>query len=140
MAAKRHQSGSTHARDARHLTELSADLGIGLAQDSLLLATFIKVLWSCRVPSCPRRRRAISIPGYMVWAAIVYSGSASLLSYWVGKALIAATPTATPARLNLRSLGRVNDTSPDHARRGEPDEARRIELDLKGVLRRCVFW
>ncbi|HEY3653484.1 MAG TPA: hypothetical protein VGL34_00740 [Steroidobacteraceae bacterium] len=26
--------------------------------------------------------------GYMVWAAIIYSGSASLLSYWVGRNLI----------------------------------------------------
>src|SRR5216684_5022347 len=31
--------------DARHLTELSADLGIGLLQSSILLATFVKVLW-----------------------------------------------------------------------------------------------
>src|ERR1700692_1820744 len=32
--------------DARHLTELSADLGIGLLQSSILLATFVAVLWS----------------------------------------------------------------------------------------------
>ena len=32
--------------DARHLTELSADLGIGLLQDSILLITFISILWS----------------------------------------------------------------------------------------------
>jgi putative ATP-binding cassette transporter len=31
--------------DARHLTELSADLGIGLLQSSLLLGSFIGVLW-----------------------------------------------------------------------------------------------
>ena len=28
--------------------------------------------------------RIFSIPGYMVWAAILYAGSGSLLSYWVG--------------------------------------------------------
>src|ERR1700676_5064220 len=32
--------------DARHLTELSADLGIGLLQSSILLVTFVAVLWS----------------------------------------------------------------------------------------------
>jgi putative ATP-binding cassette transporter len=32
--------------DARHLTELSADLGIGLLQSSILLASFVKVLWA----------------------------------------------------------------------------------------------
>ena len=31
--------------DARHLTELSTDLGIGLLQSSLLLGSFIGVLW-----------------------------------------------------------------------------------------------
>ena len=31
--------------DARHLTELSADLGIGLLQGSILLITFINILW-----------------------------------------------------------------------------------------------
>ena len=28
------------------------------------------------------------IPGYMVWTAILYAGSASLLSYWAGHNLI----------------------------------------------------
>src|SRR5262249_46825699 len=32
--------------DARHLTVLSAPLGIGLLQESLLLAMFVAVLWS----------------------------------------------------------------------------------------------
>ena len=32
--------------DARHLTELSADLGIGLLQASILLVTFVEVLWA----------------------------------------------------------------------------------------------
>src|SRR5579863_321077 len=75
--------------DARHLTELSADLGIGLLQSSILLVTFIKILWSLSSAFVFHvAGRAIAIPGYMVWAAIVYSGSASLLSYWVGKSLI----------------------------------------------------
>ena len=33
------------AEDARHLTELTTDLGIGLLQSSLLLGSFIGVLW-----------------------------------------------------------------------------------------------
>src|SRR4051812_1978774 len=32
--------------DARHLTDLSTDLGIGLLQASILLASFVGVLWS----------------------------------------------------------------------------------------------
>src|SRR5262249_46094011 len=32
--------------DARHLAELSADLGIGLLQSTILLLTFVSVLWA----------------------------------------------------------------------------------------------
>ncbi len=75
--------------DARHLTELSADLGIGLLQSSILLASFIEVLWSLSSNFVFHvEGRQFAIPGYMVWAAIIYSGSASLLSYWVGRSLI----------------------------------------------------
>jgi len=71
--------------DARHLTELSADLGVGLLQSSILLATFVKVLWSLSSNFAFHLGNGhFAVPGYMVWAAIVYSGSASLLSYWVG--------------------------------------------------------
>ena len=123
--------------DARHLTELSADLGIGLVQDSLLLATFIKVLWSLSSSFVFHvGGRAFSIPGYMVWAAIVYSGSASLLSYWVGKSLIGRNADRYAREADLRfSLVRVNEHIDSITLAGgEPDEARRIELDLKGVL------
>jgi putative ATP-binding cassette transporter len=124
--------------DARHLTELSADLGIGLLQDSLLLATFIKVLWSLSNSFVFHvAGRAIAIPGYMVWAAIVYSGSASLLSYWVGKSLIGRNADRYAREADLRfSLVRVNEHIDSIALAGgEPDETRRIELDLQSVLK-----
>jgi putative ATP-binding cassette transporter len=123
--------------DARHLTELSADLGIGLVQDSLLLATFIKVLWSLSSSFVFHvGGRAVSIPGYMVWAAILYSGSASLLSYWVGKSLIGRNADRYAREADLRfSLVRVNEHIDSITLAGgETDEKRRIELDLKGVL------
>jgi len=124
--------------DARHLTELSADLGIGLLQDSILLATFIKILWSLSSTfTFHVTGHVIAIPGYMVWAAIVYSGSASLLSYWVGKSLIVRNADRYAREADLRfSLVRVNEHIDAIALAGgEEDEARRIELDLKGVLR-----
>ena len=56
--------------DARHLTELSADLGVGLLQASILLVTFISVLWSLSSDFVFHvGRPRLAIPGYMVWAA-----------------------------------------------------------------------
>ncbi len=124
--------------DARHLTELSADLGIGLLQDTLLLAIFIKVLWSLSNSFVFHvGGHAIAIPGYMVWAAIIYSGSASLLSYWVGKSLIDRNANRYAREADLRfSLVRVNEHIDSIALAGgERDEARRIEFDLDGVLK-----
>ena len=123
--------------DARHLTELSADLGIGLLQASILLATFVSVLWALSNDFVFHvAGRQLAIPGYMVWAAIVYSGSASLLSYWVGRSLIERNATRYAREADLRfTMVRVNEHIDAIAlASGEADEARRIEVDVARVL------
>jgi putative ATP-binding cassette transporter len=123
--------------DARHLTELSADLGIGLLQSSILLATFIKVLWSLSNNFVFHvGDRHFAVPGYMVWAAVVYSGSASLLSYWVGRSLVDRNALRYAREADMRfSLVRVNEHIDAIAlAAGEADEERRIEIDLAAVL------
>ena len=123
--------------DARHLTELSADLGIGLLQSSILLATFVAVLWSLSNNFVFHfGDRQFTIPGYMVWAAIIYSGSASLLSYWVGRSLIDRNAERYAREADMRfSLVRVNEHIDAIAMSGgEADEERRIEIDLAAVL------
>jgi putative ATP-binding cassette transporter len=124
--------------DARHLTELSGDLGVGLLQASILLASFITVLWNISSNfAFHAGGRSIVIPGYMVWAAVLYSGSASLLSYWVGRNLIRNNANRYAREADLRfSLVRVNEHIDSIAlARAEPDEERRIDHDLSNVLR-----
>jgi putative ATP-binding cassette transporter len=123
--------------DARHLTELSADLGLGLLQASILLITFISILWTLSSGFAFQiAGKHIAIPGYMVWAAIIYSGSASLVSYWVGRNLVARNADRYAREADLRfSLVRVNEHIDSIALAGgEADEARRIGIDLAGVL------
>jgi vitamin B12/bleomycin/antimicrobial peptide transport system ATP-binding/permease protein len=123
--------------DARHLTELSADLGVGLLQSSILLVTFVKVLWSLSSDFVFHLgERHVAIPGYMVWAAVIYSGSASLLSYWVGRSLIDRNAERYAREADMRfSLVRVNEHIDAIALSGgEADEERRIELDISAVL------
>ena len=124
--------------DARHLTELSADLGIGLLQSSILLAMFIDVLWLLSSNFTFRSgAHHFTIPGYMVWAAVIYAGSASLLSYWVGRSLIPHNATRYAREADLRfTLVRVSEhVDSISLAGGEKDEARRLELDLASVLR-----
>ena len=123
--------------DARHLTELSADLGVGLLQASILLATFVNVLWALSNDFVFHVRGGqFAIPGYMVWAAVLYSGSASLLSYWVGRSLVERNAARYSREADIRfSLVRVNEHIDAIAlSSGEADEARRIEVDLAAVL------
>jgi putative ATP-binding cassette transporter len=123
--------------DARHLAELSADLGTGLLQAAILLTMFIGVLW--RISSdfaFSAGGHSYAIPGYMVWAAIAYAGSASLLSYGVGKSLIARNAERYQRESDLRFLlVRVNEhLDAITLENGEADEARRIRIAVAAVL------
>ena len=123
--------------DTRHLTELSADLGIGLLQAAILLVTFVSVLWTLSADFAFHiAGRVVPIPGYMVWAGVLYAGSASLLSYWVGRNLIGRNAERYAREADLRfSLVRVNEhIDAISLAAGEAEEARRIKLNLAAVL------
>ncbi len=123
--------------DARHLTELSATLSIGLLQATILLAAFVNVLWVIsRGFALHLGRTTLAIPGYMVWAAVVYSGSASLLSYRVGRGLIVLNAERYQRESELRfSLVRVNEHIESIAlAEGEAQEQARIGTNVAGVL------
>jgi putative ATP-binding cassette transporter len=131
--------------DARKLCELSADLGVGLLQASILFGTFAGVLWGLSSDFALRiGDRDYAIPGFMLWAAIVYASAGSLLSYWVGRGLINRNAERYGREANLRfSLVRVNEHVDDISlAAGEADERRRIERHLGDVLRatRRIVW
>ena len=130
--------------DARHLTELTSDLGIELLQSSLLLACFIGVLWVLsQQVSFHVNGRSIAIPGYMVWSALFYAGTASWLSWLVGRPLIRLQAERYQQEAELRyALMRLNE----HADtvtiyEGEAEELRRLSAvfgDVLRVMRRIV--
>src|ERR1700733_1539802 len=123
--------------DARHLCELSADLGIGLLQSTILLAAFTGVLWVLSSNfSFHVAGHIFAIPGFMVWAAIIYAAAGSLLSYWVGAALIYRNAERYAREADLRfSMIRVNEhVDGISLAAGEADESRRVELNLESVL------
>jgi len=123
--------------DARKLCELSADLAVGLLQASILFLTFAGVLWGLSKDFLFHvGDRDYTVPGFMVWAAMLYSGAGSLLSYLVGRGLIGRNAQRYAREADLRfSLVRVNEHVDDISlAAGEADEKRRIELHLSNVL------
>jgi putative ATP-binding cassette transporter len=124
--------------DARHLTELTTDLGIGLLQSSLLLFSFVGVLWvlsSTMVLAIAGR--AFVVPGYMVWCALLYAGVASLLSYRVGRPLIRLNETRYAREAQFRfALVRVSEEIEGVALYGgEEDEKERLASVFSGLVR-----
>jgi vitamin B12/bleomycin/antimicrobial peptide transport system ATP-binding/permease protein len=97
--------------DAQHLTDLTTDLGIGLLQAAMLLLSFIGVLWVLsRQMLLPIGGHEYLIPGYMVWWALIYAGTASLLSWWVGRPLVALDAERYAREADMRfALVRANE-------------------------------
>ncbi|SJZ53957.1 ABC transporter ATP-binding protein/permease [Consotaella salsifontis] len=124
--------------DARHLTELSTDLAVGLFQASMLLLSFVGVLWVLsRDVVFHVAGESFSIPGYMVWCALFYAGTASLFSYLVGRPLVRLNTARYAQEAELRfALVRLNEKIDDITlSRGEGEEKLRLNMELRNVLR-----
>lgn len=114
--------------DARHLTELSAGLGIGFLQASLLLVSFLGVLWvlSEQVVFTVGDSRFF-IPGYMVWCALAFASAGSWLSWRVGRPLIRLNYDRYSAEADLRfALVRDSEYAEGIALHGGERDERRI--------------
>jgi putative ATP-binding cassette transporter len=121
---------------------LSGDLGVELMQSTVLVITFTGVLW--RVSGSFGLTifgHEIVIAGYMVWAAVAYAMSASLLSYWVGHSLVLRNAQRYQRESELRAaLMRTNEHILAVQAHGRSlGTARRKILDrLNGVL--AAMW
>ena len=123
--------------DARNLAESTTGLAIGLVQATILLLSFIGVLWELSSGMVFHFKGAnFSIPGYMVWAAILYAGSASFLSQFVGRRLVRLNADRYSKEAELRfALMHANEHMPAITiAGGEENERRRINVDISAVL------
>jgi putative ATP-binding cassette transporter len=123
--------------DVRRLTELSADLGVGLLQASLLLLSFLSVLWTasaaiefsiCGV--------SLAISGYMVWCALFYAATGSWLTWRVGRRLVSMNSKRYQREAEFRfALFQTNQQMQSVASLcGAEREKRRLGLGLEKVV------
>ncbi len=123
--------------DARHLAELSASLAAGLLQSSLLLVSFIGVLWvlSSQV-AFVSGDQSFTIPGYMVWCALAYAVAGSLLTWFVGRPLIKLNAERYAREADLRfAIVRINESAEAIALHGgETDERRSVNAPIVDVV------
>src|SRR5215212_645814 len=124
--------------DCRLFAEFSTELGVGMLQSSLLLVSFMSVLWALSsAATFTFHGEAIVIPGYMVWVAIGYAGIGSGLTWLVGRPLIRINTVRYAREADLRfALVRVNESAESVSLySGETDERRNLEVFLAEVLK-----
>ncbi|MBB4198217.1 putative ATP-binding cassette transporter [Rhodoblastus sphagnicola] len=123
--------------DANHLADLSTDLGAGLLQSALLLTCFIGVLWGLSENVVLSfRGESFSIPGYMVWAALIYAGAASFLSWRAARKLVPLNAERYARESDLRfALVHANEHGEGIAlHRGESEEKGKLNAQLDRLL------
>src|SRR5207248_6490095 len=111
--------------------------GIGLFQASLLLLSFLGVLWSLSGPlTVPIGNYSLIIPGYMVWCALLYAATGSLLTWRIGRPLVGLNTGKYQRESELRfALVQANQHAESIAQHhGEQGERERLDLDLDNVL------
>ena len=123
--------------DAKHLTELTTDLWIGLLQSTLLLLSFIGVLWILSDKMVLAMAGFPFVPeGYMVWCALIYAGVASLVSWRVGRPLIGLNAERYAREADFRfALVRANEEVEGvTVYGGEADERDRLQGVFNAVV------
>ena len=105
-------------------------LTISLLTNLVTVASFVAILWST---SAPMRPLGLHIPGYLVWAALLYSGFGTLFGHLIGRKLIDLNVLQQRFRADMRfNLVRIRENTEQIALYGgEPEE-------VAGVMRRFL--
>src|SRR5262245_31783015 len=77
------------AEDGRLLIAGTLDLAIGGLRAVGTLVSFVAILWGLSGPlTIPLGRVSMTLPGYMIWAALLYAIVGTWLTNWVGRPLV----------------------------------------------------
>jgi vitamin B12/bleomycin/antimicrobial peptide transport system ATP-binding/permease protein len=121
------------AEDLRLFVQLTLQLGLGLLSAVVTLVTFVTILWML---SGALEIAGISIPGYMVWAALVYAIFGTWITHRIGKPLIGLEFDRQRVEADYRfALVRLRENSEGVALyRGENEELGNFRERFAGVI------
>jgi vitamin B12/bleomycin/antimicrobial peptide transport system ATP-binding/permease protein len=125
------------ADDTRWATEILVDLGIGLFSALVGGLTFIFILWSVGGSVA---FGGVVIPGYMVWLALIYGITASVIMAYVGKPLVGRVGNKNEAEGHFRyAMMRVRGNAEAVAATGDaPRNAAEINRLYDTVVQRWL--
>ena len=121
------------ADDIRLFVDDTLSLSLGLMNSVVTLFSFIFVLWSL---SGPLEVLGVTIPGYMVWVAILYSVLGTWLAHLIGRPLIRLNFLQQRVEADFRyGLMRVRDNVEGVALYGgEADEQRGLQARFRALM------
>ncbi len=125
------------AQDLRIATDAPVDFAVGLMGAALSAATFITVLWTIGgALTIPLGGAMVTIPGFLVIAALIYAVTASGLMALIGRRFIAVSEGVSQAEADYRyALTRVRENGESIALMGgEKEERSGLDRSLKQVL------
>jgi putative ATP-binding cassette transporter len=75
--------------DVKLFVERTLDIGVGLLSSVVTLASFVVILWGLSAASpLTIFGREYTIPGYLVWGALIYAVFGTALTQWIGSPLV----------------------------------------------------
>lgn len=99
--------------DVEQFVERTLSIGIGLLSSIVTLGSFVIILWGLsRAAPLVIAGTDYTIPGYLVWGALVYAALGTFFTHWIGKPLVALNFTKQRFEADFRfSLVRVRENS-----------------------------
>ncbi|HKU45597.1 MAG TPA: ABC transporter ATP-binding protein/permease [Burkholderiales bacterium] len=109
------------ADDLRLFVDFTSDLVLGLLEAVVTLVSFVIILWAL---SGAIELFGVSIPGYLVWVALIYAIGGTFLTHFIGRRLIGLDFNQQRVEADFRfSLVRLRENSEGVALyRGEAEE------------------
>jgi putative ATP-binding cassette transporter len=126
------------AEDIQLFVDRTLTIGIGLLSAVVSLASFFAILWGLSA-AAPLTLFGVEwrIPGYLVWAALIYAAAGTLLTHLIGRALIALNFNQQRFEADFRfNLVRVRENSEQIALlHGETAERDRLMDRFAAIMR-----
>jgi putative ATP-binding cassette transporter len=127
--------------DISAFTNSALSLSLGLLNSVVTLVSFVTILWVVSGPlSFSVMGARLTIPGYMVWVALLYAVVGSLLTYWVGRPLIRTNFLLQRYNATFRfGMARLRENAESIAfYRGEDAERQRLLLNFNDIW--TIWW
>ncbi len=111
------------AEDLRSFVGDTLSLSLDLLSNVVSLFSFVAILWSL---SGPLELLGVSIPGYMVWIALLYALVGSVLTQWIGNPLAGLNARQQMVEADFRfAMMRLRENAEGVALSGGEDEEQR---------------